>query len=105
MDADARTVECPRCNHPNAAGANRCSSCGIWLGSDDATVTSFNPIVTKADTGASTDFNATRTSFDREAGWSKATRVGAARATPMASLEVGSVIAERYEIEKLLGEG
>jgi eukaryotic-like serine/threonine-protein kinase len=76
-------VECPRCQHSNAAGASRCASCDAWLGSADATVTSA-PV---------------------EANWSQPTRAAASAVSPEVSLEVGSLLADRYEILKLLGEG
>jgi len=40
-----------------------------------------------------------------DTGWSRATRVGSLRSGAALSLDVGSVIADRYEILKLLGEG
>jgi tetratricopeptide (TPR) repeat protein/predicted Ser/Thr protein kinase len=83
MDAPPDAVECPGCHHSNAAGVSRCASCGAWLGPSDATLTHL-----PADTR-----------------WSKATRAEAPVSSPGLSLEIGSVIAGRYEILKLLGEG
>ena len=83
MDAPPNVVECPRCHQSTSASAGRCSSCGSWLGSNDATVTN-----------AAVDTN-----------WTRATRAERAAHGPDVSLEEGSVVAERYEILKLLGEG
>lgn len=83
MDSPADTVECPACHHSNQTGASRCASCGALLGRSDATVTHVT----------------------MDAGWSRATRVAAPVSSSGLSLEVGSVIADRYEILKLLGEG
>src|SRR5256714_1568856 len=83
MDAPSSTVECPSCHQAQPAGAPRCASCDAWLGSNDATVT--NAAV--------------------EPNCSRATRAAVSSANPELSLEVGSILAERYEILKLLGEG
>src|SRR5271156_4611371 len=83
MGSPSDAVECSACNHRNAAGVSRCASCGAWLGPSDATLTHL-----PADTR-----------------WSKATRAEAPVSSPGLSLEIGSVIAGRYEILKLLGEG
>src|SRR5712691_1622959 len=88
MDAPASTVECPRCHEAQPATASRCNSCGSWLGSNDATVTN-----------AAIDTKAVDTN------WSRATRGAASSGGGDVSLEVGSILAERYEILKLLGEG
>jgi serine/threonine protein kinase len=62
---------------------SRCTSCGTWLDRSDATSTQ---VVVNT-------------------GWSKATRVEAPVSSQGLSLEIGTVIAGRYEILKLLGEG
>src|SRR5262249_14531642 len=80
MDAPANVVECPRCHHSNAGSASKCSSCGSWLGSD-ATVT--NAAVE----------------------WTRASRAENASPGAELSLAEGSILADRYEILKLLGEG
>ena len=83
MGSPADILECPQCRHQNAAGAARCANCGIDIGRSDATITHV----------------------DADPGWSRATRVAAPISSSGLSLEVGSVIADRYEILKLLGEG
>jgi tetratricopeptide (TPR) repeat protein/predicted Ser/Thr protein kinase len=83
MGSPADTIECPGCHHNNTRGAPRCASCGASLRPSDATVTHL----------------------DVNAGWSKATRVEAPVSSSGLSLEIGRVIAGRYEILKLLGEG
>jgi predicted Zn-dependent protease/predicted Ser/Thr protein kinase len=70
-------VECPECHHENPAGAPQCSDCGLRFVFDDATVTSL-------DTGT----------------WS---RVQASGSSDFVLL--GSLLADRYEILQLLGEG
>ena len=83
MGSPTDAVECPDCHRKNAPGASRCSSCGASLGQSDATITHL----------------------PADPGWSRATRVEAPVSTSGLSLEIGSVIADRYEILKLLGEG
>lgn len=77
-------VECPQCHYSNASGSSRCSSCGVSFASDgDATVIK------------------TATSFN----WSRATRIQQDKFNSGLSLETGTLLAERYEILKMLGEG
>ncbi|MBZ5604310.1 MAG: protein kinase [Acidobacteriia bacterium] len=83
MGSPTGSVECPACHHSNAPGASRCASCHALLASSDATMTHV----------------------DVNPGWSRATRAEVPVARGELSLEVGSVIAGRYEILKLLGEG
>ncbi len=83
MGTPAGTIECPGCHHSNPPGASRCASCGLLLGPSDATVTHLT----------------------MNAGWSKATRAESPVVSPGLSLEAGTIIAGRYEILKLLGEG
>ena len=83
MGPPADAVECSACHHSNAPGVSRCAACGAWLGPADATLTHL-----PADTR-----------------WSKATRAEVPVSNPGLALEIGSVIADRYEILKLLGEG
>ena len=83
MGSPTDAVECSACHHSNAPGLSRCASCGAWLGPADATLTHL-----PADTR-----------------WSKATRAEVPVSNPGLALEIGSVIADRYEILKLLGEG
>lgn len=84
-------IQCPKCHQSNSAGTSRCTSCGASLGSEDATVIN-EPDATVLNTA--TSFN-----------WSRATRPESGASNASLSLEVGSVIADRYEILKMLGEG
>jgi len=79
----AMPVECPRCHHSNSEGANSCSSCGTSISSENETMLH------------------TATSFN----WSKGTRAESHGLNSGISLDVGSVLADRYEILKMLGEG
>ena len=76
-------VECPRCHQSSSSSAARCSSCGSWLGTSDATVTNA----------------------DIDTNWSRATRAEKAGLGSDLALQPGSLLAERYEILKMLGEG
>ena len=82
MEARANSVECPQCHHSNEAGASRCALCASSFGPVDATV------VTNAAMG----------------NWSRNTGEGSLSNLAV-SLQEGSVLADRYEILKLLGEG
>src|SRR5262245_18680530 len=82
MGVPTEAAECPRCHHSNPATAARCTSCGAVLGT-----------------------SATVTDVDLGPNWSRATRAETAIAGPDGMLEEGSILAERYEILKLLGEG
>jgi len=68
---------CANCKHDNSSGSEVCANCGAKLGRDDRTLTAFSP--------------------------------SASQPAPVLSrgtaLPIGSVIASRYEILKLLGEG
>lgn len=70
-------VRCQNCNQENASRTEVCAHCGARLARDDRTLTAFSPVSQQP-----------------------------ARAVHgSASLPDGSVIANRYEILKLLGEG
>jgi len=88
MEAPAKGLECPLCHHSNPPGSSRCTACDTWFGSPDATV--------------AMDANAT---IAIDTNWSRATQVQGTFANPAGSLQVGSLLADRYEILKLLGEG
>jgi tetratricopeptide (TPR) repeat protein len=79
----AKTIECPQCHKSTPEGSTRCESCGVWLGPADATLTNA---------GIQTN-------------WSRATRFEHAENIVGSTIQEGSVIADRYEILKLLGEG
>jgi tetratricopeptide (TPR) repeat protein len=80
---EAKVIECPHCHRSSAEGSLRCSSCGSRLGGSDVTLTNAGV----------------------ETNWSRATRVESAGIGDGSTLQVGSVIADRYELLKLLGEG
>jgi len=84
MEAPANSVQCPRCQHSNAPGTSRCVACDTAFDDADATV------MTSAGVGAN---------------WSRNTRAQGAFDSPAAALEEGAVLADRYEILKLLGQG
>jgi eukaryotic-like serine/threonine-protein kinase len=111
-------VECPRCHHSNPGGSSRCVSCGASFGSEDATVITTpvecpqchhsNPVGASqcAGCGAALDPDSTVImSTGPDVGWSRAARVEAPDSIPLGSLGVGAVLAERYEILQMLGEG
>jgi eukaryotic-like serine/threonine-protein kinase len=77
MEAPAKVGECPHCHHSSPPGASQCVECGApLLISDEATIA-----------------------------WSRATRVETKGSNPGQSIEIGSLIADRYEVLKMLGEG
>jgi tetratricopeptide (TPR) repeat protein/predicted Ser/Thr protein kinase len=92
MEVPARAVECLQCHKSSPPGASHCSSCGSSLGSEDATVISAPPndatLMTDAAIG----------------NWSRNTG-GRSISNPALALQEGSLLADRYEILKLLGEG
>lgn len=104
MDSPAGTVECPGCHHSNPPDVSRCTFCGAVLGVVDATLTHL-PVDTGSSKATPAISDATLTHMPTDAGWSKATRIQAPAASEGLALEPGSVIAGRYEILKLLGEG
>lgn len=89
MEAPAK-VECPRCHHSNPPGISRCSACDSVLESLDDTLLSDATMVTNAAVATN---------------WSRNTRSQEDFDGPMAALQDGSVLGERYEIIKLLGQG
>ena len=89
MEAPVKGVECPRCHHSNAPGTSQCVSCNSSFGPLDETV--------MAD-GATMLTNA-------GANWSRNTGSQGTFDSPAMALEEGSVLADRYEILKLLGQG
>lgn len=89
MEAPAK-VECPQCHHSNAPGVSRCSACQSVLHDPDATVVNDATMITNAAVATN---------------WSRNTGSGGSFDGPGMSLQEGSILAERYEILKLLGEG
>ena len=83
METSAKGVVCPHCHHSNESGASRCASCE----------SSFEPVDATMMTNAAMTPN-----------WSRNTGEGSI-GNVAASLQVGSILADRYEILKLLGEG
>ncbi len=77
MNPLQQRVECPECHHENPAGVLQCGECGLRFVSNDATVTSLD---------AST--------------WSRVQASGSSN-----FVLLGSLLADRYEILQLLGEG
>src|ERR1700686_1070239 len=89
MGAPVKGVECPRCHQSNPAIASPCSSCGPSFSAEAATIAMDNVDATVA--------------IDTD--WSKGTRAEGSFANRAVSLQVGSILADRYEILQLLGEG
>ncbi len=84
MEAPVKGVECPHCHHSNAPESSRCVSCHTVFPQFDATM------VTNAAMGAD---------------WSRNIGSPGSFDAPGLSLQEGGVLADRYEIVKLLGEG
>src|SRR5581483_5650746 len=94
MEAPAK-VECPRCHHSNAPGISRCSVCDSVLENLDATLVDGGDDDATMMTNAAVGTN-----------WSKNTTARDDFELPTAAaLAEGSILAERYEILKLLGQG
>jgi tetratricopeptide (TPR) repeat protein/predicted Ser/Thr protein kinase len=90
MEAPAK-VECPKCHHSNAPGTSRCAICDSVLEDLDATMMNDATMMTNAAVGTN---------------WSRNTKARDDFDLPTAAaLAEGSIIAERYEILKLLGQG
>ncbi len=94
MEVPAGALVCNKCHHSSPPGVSQCVSCGASFGSDADDVTMIQagpPDTTQIHTP--------------NAGWSRATQMGSPAAKSALSLEPGSVLADRYEILKMLGEG
>src|SRR5579872_5548283 len=102
MEVPAGAAVCPSCHHSSPPGASRCISCGASFGSDSGDATMIHTpsagVSPGSDPGDVTMIHAP------SARWSQATRAESGSGSA-ASLEVGSLLADRYEILKLLGEG
>src|ERR1700692_4192790 len=102
MKVPAGAAVCPSCHHSSPPGAPRCASCGAPFapGADDVT------IIHTPSPGASSGpdpINLTMTHAP-SSGWSQPTRAGSGDGSG-SPLEVGTVLADRYEILKMLGQG
>lgn len=75
---------CPHCHHSSPPGASRCTSCGASFGSDADDATMIQGPKTA---------------------WANPTHAESPIPNSAVALEVGSVLADRYEILKMLGEG
>src|SRR5690242_3810528 len=80
MAGPAQPIECPKCRHSNPSGSLHCTECNAALSSDDLTMTEV-----------------------MGDGWSLVTAPGGAGTA--SGMGPGRVIANRYEILELLGEG
>src|ERR1700759_906935 len=95
MEAPAK-VECSRCHHSNAPGVSRCSVCDSVLENLDATMVDAPGL----------DDATMMTNAAVGTNWSRNTTARDDFEFPTAAaLAEGSVLAERYEILKLLGQG
>jgi tetratricopeptide (TPR) repeat protein/predicted Ser/Thr protein kinase len=92
MEAPAK-VECPHCHHSNVPGSVRCVSCASLFADTDATLMSEMSDATMM-TNAAVATN-----------WTRNIGSQGEFESPATSLEEGSLLAERYEIIKLLGQG
>ncbi len=90
MEAPVKGPECPHCHHSNAPGTSRCVACDTAFGNVDATLMADATMLTNAAVAPN---------------WSRNTGSPGSFDGPSTSLEEGSVIAERYEILKMLGQG
>src|SRR5579871_1064636 len=93
MDAPVNVLECPNCHQSSPAGAAHCRSCGSSFGRMSDTPTQPSPV------------DATLTHAGVETNWQRATGSGEDGRDAGSMLQAGSVLAERYEILQLLGEG
>src|ERR1700736_1579936 len=103
MEAPAK-IECPQCHHSNEAGASRCAICDSAVGPGPADATLItNAGITNARGSAPVDATM-MTNAAMGTGWSRNTSTQGFD-SPRVSLQEGSLLADRYEILKLLGEG
>jgi len=88
---------CPHCRTPNPEGTNICVQCSTPIDLEDATLP-FIP----ADSDATVQMNPGAT---QATAWSRPTSFNAEPGGGGRMLQAGDVLADRYEIVKLLGEG
>lgn len=85
---------CPHCRTPNPEGASVCLQCQTPIDPDEATIVM-----------AETESGAAAAVARQAAGWSQATNLHPEAAGTAIPIEPGMVLADRYEILQLLGEG
>src|SRR5437764_619097 len=90
-------IVCNSCRHSNPAGSGVCMHCRASLSSEAATVGDEALTIENV-----TAENITRGGGNVASDWS---RVGSSEDVAQAALAPGNVIANRYEILKLLGQG
>lgn len=97
---------CPQCQFSNAAGITHCAKCHAPVDNEGATV-AFDPAEEVSALAASTGVaaGARQSGETGEAGWSVPQRRSETQPAVWARLAPGAVLADRYEILALLGEG
>jgi serine/threonine protein kinase/tetratricopeptide (TPR) repeat protein len=100
-----KALVCRKCRQSNALGTPRCTACGTQLSQSEITVTSIPADTTVTSVPADSEHTVTSIPVDGTAAWPKATRFDIAAVSMGSMLVEGGVVAERYEILKLLGEG
>ncbi|MCU1232117.1 MAG: Serine/threonine-protein kinase PknB [Candidatus Solibacter sp.] len=86
---------CPQCRTPNPDGTKLCVKCATPVDLDNVTLPLFSTPQPEDTTGMETKATA----------WSSPASTGMYEAAPASGLRPGSMLGERYEIIKLLGEG
>src|SRR5579862_9530846 len=104
-------VECPTCHTSNPPQSRLCSKCSTPFGIDSATLVVSDSPSPPLDSDATQAFATQAFSDDPGAtaaiggtGWSVPVRPAGA-SDPSAPVEEGTILGERYEILKRLGEG
>src|SRR5215469_3442594 len=103
------SMECPQCGLANPPGTSVCTSCRTPLPDSDRTLNLTDPGPdtdwTLNLTDRSPDALASERTVDNVNGWSVPAEVTAATAAGSGALQPGHVLANRYEIQQVLGEG